>query len=235
MPLSELGQASRAADLTVFSTRISCHHQVQYQRLNANTCIVAAMFSGHPYIAGDTTVLPILFQLYHLTYSIVSLDLLLYSIGLTMIENSCLISQFSTVVIRCMNNFCKIGEKPGKEQMTSTYSQIQLLQSDEITPYEHLSLTLSLTCIRHARTLSDLYHAHQMPVPRPCTVKNELSQQHLFAVSGQPLKMTSLGGQQYSPVRKHPFQLVPSLRRLTSLTTVRLTGIQHLAVTTTTL
>ena len=35
-----------------------------------------------------------------------------------MIENSCLISQFSTVVIRCMNNFCKIGEKPGKEQMT---------------------------------------------------------------------------------------------------------------------
>ena len=27
------------------------HHQVKYQRLNANTCIVAAiLFSGHPYI-----------------------------------------------------------------------------------------------------------------------------------------------------------------------------------------
>ena len=30
---------------------IRIHHQVKYQRLNANTCIVAAiLFSGHPYI-----------------------------------------------------------------------------------------------------------------------------------------------------------------------------------------
>ena len=34
------------------------HHQVKYQRLNANTYIVAAiLFSGHPYI-GSTTVPP---------------------------------------------------------------------------------------------------------------------------------------------------------------------------------
>ena len=46
------------------ASRSSClqtrriHHQVKYRRLNANTCIVAAiLFSGHPYI-GITTVLP---------------------------------------------------------------------------------------------------------------------------------------------------------------------------------
>ena len=35
--------------------RLTFHQQVKYQRLNANTYIVAAiLFSGHPYIGGTT-------------------------------------------------------------------------------------------------------------------------------------------------------------------------------------
>ena len=45
-----VGCIHQRGDLTVFSTR-RIHHQVKYWRLNANTCIVAAiLFSGHPYI-----------------------------------------------------------------------------------------------------------------------------------------------------------------------------------------
>ena len=35
------------------------HHQVKYRRLNANTCIVAAiLFSGHPYIGRHYRAIP---------------------------------------------------------------------------------------------------------------------------------------------------------------------------------
>ena len=42
------------------------HHQVKYRRLNANTCIVAAiLFSGHPYIGRHYRAILIILEHYH--------------------------------------------------------------------------------------------------------------------------------------------------------------------------